>query len=183
MKAFLCGLLLLLASCTPQATPALSVLTPGTLPLTTVVGFVFLDTNGDGVRQTTETAGLAGVDVSLEPYHTQTVEPEGWYSLNVTPGNYTLEFTLPPGWRATGALVRELLVTGTKQTIYLGVQPLPTPAPSATPSPTAQTWSVVPAANDCFDLTRLSDGAVYALCMKESPLFRVTLKPTPTVEG
>jgi hypothetical protein len=49
-----------------------------------LVGSVFFDENGDGIRQTTE-RGAAGVTVVLDNRFTQTTDREGRYAFNLVP--------------------------------------------------------------------------------------------------
>ncbi len=59
-----------------------------------LVGSVFFDENGDGIRQTTE-RGAAGVTVVLDNRFTQTTDREGRYAFNLVPaGPHTLSLVV-----------------------------------------------------------------------------------------
>jgi hypothetical protein len=114
---------------------------------------------------------------------TQTVAPEGWYSLSAAAAAYTLTFALPVGWRATGPLTRTLVKGTAKQIVNLGVQPLvATAAPAAAPTPAPSVWQVTPVGGDCFDLTDTRTKQTYTLCIAAREMFRVTIKPTATMQ-
>ena len=70
-------------------------------------GYVFIDANGDGIRQDTEQAGLAGVWLTLERTDhsldaTKSVDGDGWYQFDlVLPGQYTLKAQIQPDYAPT----------------------------------------------------------------------------------
>ncbi len=73
-----------------------------------VAGWVFIDTNGDGIRQDSEQPGLANIPVTLSQGgaalgQTSTVGPDGWYAFNgVAPGAYCVDSIIPAPWVPTG---------------------------------------------------------------------------------
>ena len=72
-----------------------------------MAGWVFIDANGDGLRQDGEQAGLASISVSLSqggaPLNSAlTVGPDGWYAFNeLAPGAYCVDAVIPAPWVAT----------------------------------------------------------------------------------
>ena len=110
-----------------------------------IVGWVFLDTNGDGIRQPAERPGLAGAKVTItrlgQPV-TQvfSVMPTGWYEtpFNLEPGRYNVTLTLPSGYVATSPLSVPIPVpVRGNAMVNFGVQLEPTPTPTSTATPTA----------------------------------------------
>ena len=110
-----------------------------------IVGWVFLDTNGDGIRQAAEHPGLAGAKVTItrmgQPV-TQvfSVMPTGWYEtpFNLEPGWYNVTLTLPSGYVATSPLsVPHPVPVWDNAMVNFGVQLEPTPTPTSTATPTA----------------------------------------------
>jgi protocatechuate 3,4-dioxygenase beta subunit len=100
------------------------------LPTTSqLVGWTFLDTNGDGWRQANEQAGLAGVSLTLTQSgtpvaQTRSVGVDGWYHFNsVMPGQYCLRAAIPSQYVATSpAQVCFNVVAGTDKIVNFGVQ-------------------------------------------------------------
>jgi hypothetical protein len=79
----------------------------GQLPASRVVGHVFLDTNADGWRQSTETVGVVPVEVILtrdgvQVATTRSLPSAGWYAFSyLEPGNYCAEAVVPPAHLST----------------------------------------------------------------------------------
>lgn len=129
------------------------------IPLT---GHVFIDQNGDGVRNPTETAGVAGVKVDLEPRpgdpalrRRATSFASGYYQfLDAVAGTYTVSIQLPAGYVATSPTALPVtLVFGVAKVANFGVRaatatptPTGTPTPEVTPTPT-DTATVTPTAS------------------------------------
>jgi uncharacterized repeat protein (TIGR01451 family) len=79
----------------------------GELPPTGLSGFVYVDSNGNGVRDGGETAGIAGVTLTLTgtddqgtPVNrTATTDASGAYAFdNLRPGTYSVAETQPAAW-------------------------------------------------------------------------------------
>ncbi len=93
-----------------------------------VLGWVFIDENGDGIRQPTETKGLAGVWVSLEQGgstvgQVTSIPTDGWYQFtNVPPGNYCVKAPIPNGYVATSPTFVCVTVTTGDKVVNFGVQ-------------------------------------------------------------
>jgi hypothetical protein len=72
-----------------------------------LVGWVFLDTNGNGWRDPGEDAGVGAVRLSLAAYghlaeYTKSVGSDGWYQFDqVIPGHYTVKALVPPEYIPT----------------------------------------------------------------------------------
>lgn len=108
------------------------------IPLT---GHVFIDQNGDGIRNPTETSGVSGVRVDLipRPYDAKlqrqtTTFAAGYYEfLDPAAGAYTVSVQLPAGYVATSPTQAPVtLVFPTAKVVNFGVR-----AATATPTPTA----------------------------------------------
>jgi len=81
---------------TPSLTP-----TPTPTPTYTLSGTVFIDTNQNGVQDSSET-GYNGATVTLNTGQTTTTDANGAYSFaNLASGTYTETVTLPNGYTAT----------------------------------------------------------------------------------
>ncbi len=94
-----------------------------------VFGWTFLDTNGDGWRQASEQAGLAGVPLTLAQggtpvAQTGSVGTDGWYQFDsVTPGQYCLQAAIPSQYVATSPTqVCFEVIAGTDKAVNFGVQ-------------------------------------------------------------
>jgi len=111
-----------------------------------VAGWVFLDTNGDGQRQASETAGISGVwvhtNLGAHTYSVQSIGATGWYQLsNLPPGNYTVSEDQPTGYTSTSPdSVQVAVGAGVQQIANFGELPS-TPTATATP-----TWTSTPTA-------------------------------------
>jgi hypothetical protein len=125
------------ASATPTAT-ASPTPAPGQ-----VIGYVFLDSNGDGWRQGTETAGLAGVSIhARQGSATYSVQSgaNGWYQISgLPPGSYTVTEDQPVGYVSTSPdTVAVGVPEGLAVIVNFGEQArTATPTPTVTASATA----------------------------------------------
>lgn len=114
-------------------------------------GYVFLDTNGNGIREDSETAGLAGITITLVlpgggTQTTLTVAPDGAYLFaGLAPGQYNVQETQPLGYASTSPdSVVVNVVAGSMVVANFGEQawtptPMPTETPTATPTATPTT--------------------------------------------
>jgi len=114
-------------------------------------GYVFLDTNGNGIREDSETTGLAGVTITLVlpgggTQTTLTTGPDGAYQFaSLAPGQYTVQETQPLGYASTSPdSVVVNVVAGSMVVANFGEQawtptPMPTETPTATPTATPTT--------------------------------------------
>lgn len=101
-------------------------------------GYMFFDTDGDGVRDPNEMGGLPGVTLNLEP---EPADPElsrettsgaaGRYEfLDAVDGDYTVTAQLPAAYEATSPLqVPVTLVSGETQVVNFGVRAFATYLP------------------------------------------------------
>ncbi len=111
------------------------------IPLT---GHVFLDQNGDGIRNPNETSGVSGVKVDLVPRpddpklrRQATTFAAGYYEFpTAAAGVYTVSVQLPAGYAATSPTqVPVTLVFPTNKVVNFGVRAATsTPAPTDTPT-------------------------------------------------
>lgn len=100
------------------------------LPDPPIYGWVFLDINGDGIRQDTEQAGVADVRLSLEQYgapseQAKSAGSDGWYQYDyVGWGHLALKATIPAGYVATSLTTVPLtrLPHSPSKVISFGVQ-------------------------------------------------------------
>lgn len=117
-------------------------------------GRVFVDSNGDGIRQAWETRGVTGAGLYVEqngqPVAYQASQsPDGAYHFDTLPlGAYVLRAELPPDLQATTPQEIALLIEPARETVvYFGawngvveptptITPTPTPGPSPSPTPT-----------------------------------------------
>lgn len=93
-----------------------------------VAGLVFLDINGNGIREANE-SGLAEVSISISGAGVERVaitSVEGRYSFtDLGPGNYTIEETDPSGFISTTPNVRAItLASGSVASASFGDQPV-----------------------------------------------------------
>ena len=113
----------------PTPTVALPTSTPGESGLAKVCVLVYLDVNGDGLRQPTETAiagaalSLTSVDGSYSQTLTTTINPDatayqGMCFLDVPMGNYNISAAAPDGYNPTIALTSKIIVTA-GDTVYI----------------------------------------------------------------
>lgn len=137
-------------------------------------GYVFLDVNGNGIREESETAGLAGVTITLvlPGGGTQTVlttGADGAYSFsNLAPGQYTVQETQPVGYASTSPDSVPVTVTaGGQAAVNFGEQGwTPTPSPTASVTST-QTPTMTPTSTPTATMT-------------ETPTLTPTATATPT---
>jgi len=136
---------------TPSPTPSPTPTPTPTPCLVKVWGFIFIDQDGDGVRQPDD-PGLAGITVELRDagfgrvrYVAHSVEPRGFYLFQnayaqgiVAPGYYELYVDLPYTYEVTTAYPAFLDIHECHDYGYVdvGVRPLATPTPTWTPTPT-----------------------------------------------
>jgi len=97
--AALAAALLPLASVAAAPASAQSACSGGTL-----CGFVFNDTNGNGIQDANDTP-LAGVKVVLSDGSVTYTDVDGFYNFNVNDGTYTVGVLVPPGKAPTTANV------------------------------------------------------------------------------
>jgi len=88
------------------STPTSTFTPPADAPL--IAGWVFLDLNGNGIRETNETSGIKGVLITLVPSTGQprvtVTSSTGWYQFVRLPlGRYTVNQTQPPTHVSTSA--------------------------------------------------------------------------------
>ena len=86
------------------ATPTRTFTPSADAPL--IAGWVFLDLNGNGIRDANETAGIKGVQIRLVPQTGQSrlavTGSTGWYQFGRLPvGRYTVNQTQPPNYTST----------------------------------------------------------------------------------
>ncbi len=159
------------------------------IPLT---GHIFLDQNGDGVRNPTETAGLGGVKVNLTPkpydwtlVRQTTSYAAGYYEfLDAVAGTYTVSVDLPTGYVATSPTqVPVNLVFGVARVVNFGVrQATPTPTPTVTLTPES---SATPTPTSTETATSTSgptptDTPTPESTFTPTPTFTPTRTPTPS---
>lgn len=91
-------------------------------------GFIFLDTNDNGVRDDFEQHGLGDIPVVLtqiggDVLSTTSTRPKGWYEFdNLTPGQSVVTIALPKGYFATTDVsVTLMLSPGEQGTVNFGV--------------------------------------------------------------
>lgn len=112
-----------------------------------VVGFVFIDANGNGTRDSGETAGVPDVNITLTlPNNTKkttTTGADGAFSFTeLAPGQYKVDQQQPSGYNSTSADSVTVSVTAGNQSVanFGEVQWTPTPTPTETatftPTPT-----------------------------------------------
>ena len=111
-----------------------------------LVGWVYLDVNLDGIRQPTETTGFAGVRIELRNAATNallktvvTIGATGYYQFdNITTGSYrVIQLDQPAGYSSTSPdVVTTTFVDGEHKAINFG-EARPTPTPTNTPTATA----------------------------------------------
>ena len=133
--------------------------TPTATPTTgQVAGWIFVDTNGDGWRQLSETDGIAGVWVharqGANTYSSRSVGVAGWYAIpNLPPGNYVISEDQPAGYISTSPdLVQAAVSAGVQGIVNFGElrstsTSTPTATPTRTQTPTATatpTWTSTP---------------------------------------
>lgn len=159
------------------------------IPLT---GHVFIDQNGDGVRNPTETTGVGGVKVSLTPRPANpslsrqaTSFATGYYEfLDAVAGTYTVSVELPLGYVATSPTqVPMTLVFGVPKVVDFGVRQA-TQTPTATSSPTASptdTATATPTATEGPTPTETTTPELTpTLTPTETMTPELTSTPTPT---
>ena len=110
-------------------------------------GWVFIDVNGNGIRDAGETAGIAGVPIELRNAATnallQTVVSggsSGWFEfLGIVPGSYkVIQLTQPVGYVSTSPdTVMVTIVGGQHKAANFGewIPPAATSTPTATATP------------------------------------------------
>ncbi|HEY66083.1 MAG TPA: hypothetical protein G4O02_16085, partial [Caldilineae bacterium] len=121
---------------------------PVSPPTGSIGGYVFLDANGNGVRDYGEFNGIRGVRIDLtqpggEVISTYTVGDSGWYEFQNLPiGTYTVTEEQPVGYVSTSpdSVVVEV-AANTQQIVNFGEMPAtetltPTPTLTSTPTPT-----------------------------------------------
>jgi hypothetical protein len=107
-----------------------------------IVGFVFIDSNGNGVRDENEVAGVQGavITLTLPNSSKQTAETgaDGAYLFAaLAPGQYVVEKQQPVGYNSTSPDSLTVSVTaGNQTTANFGLAQW-TPTPTATETPTA----------------------------------------------
>src|SRR5438034_7096834 len=79
----------------PLAAVAVKTMTVTACASGNVCGFVWQDSNGNGIQDQGE-LGIAGAVVSLGPNVTAT-NATGYYEFTVVPGTYQIEVQIPPG--------------------------------------------------------------------------------------
>lgn len=114
---------------------------------------VFLDSNGNGVRDLGE-AGLPGVTITITDgdgnvVDTELTDPDGMYGFILEPGTYTVTVTVPSGYQATTSTTYTATLTepGTVdlnanfglQVVSVTPTPTPTPTPTTPATPTEST--------------------------------------------
>ncbi|NOZ29609.1 MAG: hypothetical protein GXP39_16355 [Chloroflexi bacterium] len=112
---------------------------------TEIAGWVFIDSNGDGIRNPwppdNETSGLSGVIIELWQGGTlvdttHSVLPSGWYQFDVEPGDYIVREQQPAGYASTSPDEVAVSVSRGLHIVSFGEQAF-TPTPTATSTPTA----------------------------------------------
>lgn len=157
------------------------------IPLT---GHVFIDQNGDGVRNPTETSGVGGAKINLTPrpanpslMRQATSFATGYYEfLDAVAGAYTVSVDLPVGYVATGPTqVPVSLVFGVSKVVNFGVRPA-TPTPTATETTTPEeTASATPSPTDSPTATPTStEGPTPTKTATPKDPSTPTPTPTPT---
>jgi hypothetical protein len=111
-----------------------------------ITGYVFLDLNGNGTRDASETAGLGGIQIGLTLPNTTTLtaltsSPNGAYQfLGLAPGHYQVQMAQPTGYTATSpGSVTVDVVADTQKVASFGLMawtPTPTSTPTETPTQT-----------------------------------------------
>lgn len=106
-------------------------------------GYVFIDTNGNGVRDAGEQTGLQDVSVQLKQNNVVQKQTKtsgsGWYQMyDITPGSYSVVAQIPAGYLSTSPASVSVNVTlGHNPVVNFGVQVIPpTATPTATPTET-----------------------------------------------
>ena len=123
-----------LATNTPTATPTAT----NTPSAAQIAGWVYLDTNGDGVRNAGETDGLTGVTINLtlpggSVVSTLSVGPTGWYQFgDLASGTYTVTEVQPAGYTSTSPDAVVVTVSDSTQPIVNFGEQAFTPTPSPT---------------------------------------------------
>ncbi|MEP7166578.1 MAG: SdrD B-like domain-containing protein [Candidatus Woesebacteria bacterium] len=119
---------------TPTATP-----TPTPAPRYNLNGTVFVDSDGDGILDGSET-GYANAFLAISGgWNSSTITSStGTYAFTyLLSDTYTLTLTVPAGFRATTPQpLTQPLTTNAVSNIGIQLIPTPTPTPTATPSPT-----------------------------------------------
>lgn len=147
-------------------------------------GYVFLDTNGNGIREDSETTGLAGVTITLllpggGTQTTLTTGPDGAYLFaGLAPGQYTVQETQPLGYASTSPdSIAVSVEAGGMAVTNFGEQAwTPTPTPTMTETPTATpTVTVTPTASPTETPTATATETLTA-----TPTATETATATPT---
>ena len=168
---------------TPSRTPTSTrTATPSPTPSTgEVVGYVFLDSNGNGVRDSGETAGLTGVKIHAQlsggaDSTALTIGASGWYQFTALPsGNYVITEEQPAGYASTSPdAVPIVLNAGSQRMVNFGEQ-LPTPTPTAT-------WTAVPGSTATPTPTATRTPTPTATATR-TPTATATRTPTATATG
>ena len=119
----------------------------------TISGRLFFDTNNDGIQENDETSTNlpAGTEITITngiDTYTAIVGLDGYYSVGVIPGDYTISFVIPASYNLTTPNnVSVKAVSGqttpiVKVGIYKAPAPLPTPISSAVSSATISSISL-----------------------------------------
>jgi cell division septation protein DedD len=110
---------------------------------------VFIDPNGNGTRDAGETAGVAGVWITVmgpggATQSAQSIAPDGWYQFaSLAPGSYTVIETQPAGYASTSpdVVFGVLVEIGARARVDFGEQ-LVAPTSTATATATATATGV-----------------------------------------
>ena len=171
-----------------------------------VFGYMFYDTNGDGIRQASENSGPKDGLVRLKQSgtvlrETKTTAPVGYYQiLDVIPGDYAVAIDVPVGYVPTSPTEVAVRVTsGQDKLVSFGIRQAPptvtpTATPTVTPTPTeTATPSVTPTPTETATPTATvpptptpTETAVPSLTPTETatatpaPTATPTATPTPT---
>lgn len=157
-----------------------------------VLGYVFYDANGDGIRQAGENTGPKDVPVRLKQdgsvlRQTKTTPPLGYYQLtDVIPGNYTIAIEVPAGYVATSpAEVAVRVTSGQDKLVSFGIRQAPptatfTATSTVTPTPT-ETMTPTATSTPTETLTATATSSPTPTeTPTETPTPTATATPTPT---
>jgi plastocyanin/regulation of enolase protein 1 (concanavalin A-like superfamily) len=130
----------------PTDTPVPTVV-PTSVPVFTISGTVYVDSNGNGAKDTGE-PGFSGATVALSGNGNSTTNASGTYTFsNITAGSYPVTLTLPSGYVAT-TTNPVLVIVGPNATVNFGIVPTATataiPTVTIAPTPIPGNGATVP---------------------------------------